>query len=186
MNNRFVKCGKCPAFHLLTDERKDVIKKWESERQKNIDKIRQVRLILVGESMPAKRYFYDLDTDYIASGMRYNLKKEFNQNDLGDISFLKSLQKKGIVLFDCALCPIYLLDSNTEKRHAATHCFLTQNIPFIKETKNVPIATIFPSKRGWLARSIPFDITHRVTGKFGFNDLSGLHNLYLKIENKER
>jgi len=182
MSSRFAKCTNCPANHLLTDERKVIIESWEHERQRNIDRIKETKLILLGESMPSKRYFYDLETDFTVEGMRYNLKKEFDQLEISDSQFLESLISKGIVLYDCALCPIHLFDNNVDKRKAATYCFLTQNISFIEENNDVPIATIFPSKRGWLKTKIHSDIKNRVSGKFGFQNVSGLKDLYLKIE----
>jgi hypothetical protein len=186
MSDRYAKCGRCPAYHLLNDERKETIARWEYKRQKNVDRIRQMKLILIGESMPSKRYFYDLETDYENTGMRFNLMREFGQIELSDGQFMESFRRKGIVLYDCALCPLHKLDSNVDKRRAATYCFLTQNLGFLKETKDIPIATIFPSNRGWLKTEIPYDIIGRVSGEFGFNDVSGLKDLYLEIKQEKR
>lgn len=94
MENRYSKCQKCPAFHLLTEERMDRIEKWEYKRDQYIRKMKKVRLILLGESMPANRYFYDLTTEYKNTGLRYTLKKEFDKLDLSDSLFLESFCKK--------------------------------------------------------------------------------------------
>ncbi len=183
--DRFNKCRKCPAFHLLTEERKAQIDRWEYKRQKSIDRIKEVKLILVGESMPASRYFYDLETEY-NDGMRYNLKEEFGQLDISDSQFLESFRRKGIVLFDAALCPIHQLEKGKIRRAAATYCLLTQNAVQIESFPSVPIVTIFPSKKGWKKTEIPLNIRSRVVDEFGFSNVEGLRNLYLSIKQQEK
>jgi hypothetical protein len=181
MKTRYAKCPKCPAFHLLTEDRIQLIEKWEHKRQKQIDRIKKIRLILIGESMPNQRYFYDINTEYQNRGMRYNLKVEFDQEELSDSEFLESFRRKGIVLYDCGLCPIHKLDNNADMREAATYCFLTQNIKWI-ENNNSPIITIFPSNRGWKTTQIPDNIINRTRSKYSFNNIIGLKQDYELIK----
>lgn len=140
--------------------------------------MKKVRLILLGESMPADRYFYDLNTEYGNRGLRYTLKKEFDILEIDDGLFLESFCKKGIVIFDCALCPLHCLDNNAQKRQAATHCFLYYNIEYLNRYPDAPIATIFPKNRGFLKSEIPKEILSRIKDRFRFSDQTGLRELY--------
>lgn len=185
MKDRFLDCFSCPASHLLTESRKRTILKWESKRQSNIDRMKKIRLILLGESMPSKRYFYDINTSYEDNGMRYNLKKEFDQSELTDVQFFQSFRRKGIVLHDCGFCPVHKLNSNTEKRNAATFCLLTQNIEFLHLTPEIPIITIFPFNRGWLKNEVPDSIKKRIIAEFSFNKIKGIKDLYNEIKSKD-
>ncbi|MCO5256309.1 MAG: hypothetical protein M9926_06060 [Lentimicrobium sp.] len=185
METKYAKCQKCPAYHLLDEQRKRIIEKWEYKREKYVSRMKQVRLILLGESMPANRYFYDLETEYKDGGLRYTLKKEFGRLDIDDSLFLQSLTRKGIALFDCALCPIYLLEDNVAKRAAATHCLLTINQTHTLKYPEVPIATIFPSRRGFLKTEIPPKLLNRVVGEFSFSDQTGLSELYENVKQRQ-
>jgi hypothetical protein len=175
-------CLKCPAFHLLTDERKRKIERWEQKRERYIERIKNPLLILLAESMPENRYFYELETDYDGNGLRYSLKKEFDKVDLSDSLFLQSLSRKGIILFDCALCPLYKFNDKSSMREAATFCFLNNNQKFIEKYPEVPIVTIFPSKRGFLKTKIPVTISNRVIAEFKFRDQTGLRDIYEKLQ----
>ena len=88
MDNKFSKCQKCAAFHLLSEERKQKVDKWEYKMDKYIERMKSIKLILLGESMPANRYFYDINTHYENRGLRYFLKKEFNKLEISDSLFL--------------------------------------------------------------------------------------------------
>lgn len=182
------KCLKCPAYHLLDDNRKHRIEIWEGRKEKYVRRIKKLRLILVGESMPANRYFYDINSDYENGGMRINLQKEFDQMEISESQFLESFTRKGIILHDCALCPLYLLKGHSLAmfRKIATYCFLTHNMDMVTANENVPIATIFPSNRGWLKTEIPWDIRSRINAEFSFSNLTGLKDLYLKIKKEEQ
>ncbi len=188
MSNRYAKCQKCPAYHLLTDERKSLIERWESRRERYFSRTKKVRLILIGESMPASRYFYDIETEYEDGGLRYTLKKEFGKLELDDSQFLMSMARKGIVLYDCALCPLHVFRKNNLtginklRKYAATHCFQTITGLEIEKYPDVPIVTIFPSKMGWLKNEIPYDIRKRVVGEFIFLDQTGLAALFERMK----
>ena len=182
MSDKYSKCRSCPAYHLLTEKRKAQIDYWEEKRDSFVNRMKQVKLILIGESMPNSRYFYDLNTNYDHDGLRFTLKDEFGKNDINDGLFLISMCRKGIILFDCALCPLHKLDDNILMRKAATHCFLTINIEKIEELKHIPIVTIFPSNRGWNVSELPLSIKNRIVGNFGFSSQFGLASLFEQIK----
>ena len=182
MDDKYSKCQKCPAFHLLSEERKQKIERWEYKRDRYIERMKRVKLILLGESMPANRYFYDLNTDYENSGLWFTLKKEFNKLEISDSLFLESMVRYGIVLFDCALCPLFELDANTLRCKAATHCLMSINQIHLRQNPDVPIVTIFPSKMGFLKSDIPVEILLRVKCEFSFSNQSGLNQLYEKMK----
>jgi hypothetical protein len=180
--DKYSKCQKCPAFNLLSDERKQQVERWENKRDNYIKRMKKVRLILIGESIPANRYFYDVNSDYNEQGLRYTLKKEFNKLDLSDEMFLESMVRKGIILFDCALCPLHRLEDNTLRREAATYCFLSINIQHLINYPSTPIVTIFPNHLGFLRTKIPSGIMEREIGRFSFTDQTGLSQVYEKFK----
>lgn len=182
MENKYSKCQKCPAFHLLSEERKEKIDKWENKRDHYLSRMKIIRLILLGESLPANKYFYDIQTDYENRGLRYTLKKEFKKLEISDSLFLESMVRKGIILFDCALCPLYLLSNSALRRKAATYCLLSINYKLLNEHPNIPISTIFPANLGVLKKEIPLTITSSLIGEFSFSDQTGLSQLYEKIK----
>ncbi len=177
MENKYSKCQKCPAFHLLSDERKDKVEMWEYKRDKYIARMKSVKLILLGECIEADRYFYDINTLYPYDGLRYALKKEFGKVEISDSLFLESMARKGIVLYDCALCSIYLIENNVLRRKAATHCFLTINRFNLDEYPGTPVATLFPAGQGYIKNEIPEQILSRVKVEFSDTDQSGLSEL---------
>lgn len=179
MENKYSKCQKCPAFHLLSEERKDKIEMWEYKRDKYIARMTSVKLILLGECIEADRYFYDINTLYPYDGLRYTLKIEFGKVEISDSLFLESMARKGIVLFDCALCPLYLIENNALRRKAATHCFITINRFNLNEHPGIPIATVFPAGQGYIKKEIPAEILSRVKGEFSDADQAGLSELFL-------
>ena len=90
--------------------------------------------------------------------------------------------RKGIALYDCALCPLYLIDNNALRRKAATHCFMSINNVYLRKHPEVPLVTIFPAKIGFLKTEIPVEIISRVKGEFSFSDHTGLSQLYESIK----
>lgn len=182
MENKYSKCQKCPAFHLLSEERKQKVDTWEYKRDKYIGRMKSIKLIMLGESMPANKYFYDINTDYENRGLRYSLKKEFNKLEISDSLFLESMVRKGIALYDCALCPLYLIDNNALRRKAATHCFMSINHVYLRKHPEVPLVTIFPAKMGFLKTEIPVEIISRVKGEFSFSDQTGLSLLHENLK----
>lgn len=179
MENKYSKCQKCTAFHLLSEERKDKVEMWEYKRDKYIDRMKSVKLILLGECIEADRYFYDINTLYPYDGLRYTLKKEFGKVEISDSLFLESMARKGIVLYDCALCPLYLIENNALRRKAATHCFMTINRFNLDEHPGIPVVTLFPAGQGYIKKEIPVDILSRVKGEFSDADQAGLGQLLL-------
>ena len=179
MENQYAKCQKCPAFHLLSEERKDKVEMWEYKRDKYIARMKSVKLILLVECMEADRYFYDINTIYEYDGVRYTLKKEFGKLEISDSLFLESMARKGVVLYECALCPLYLIENNVLRRKAATHCFLTINRFNLDEHPGITVATLFPVGLGYNKKEIPAEIISRVKGEFNDADQTGLSGLLI-------
>ncbi|MCD8264919.1 MAG: hypothetical protein LUD02_12830 [Tannerellaceae bacterium] len=137
----FEKCDKCPCCNLLTQERKKQIKKWIELFSNNLSKIDKVKLFILGESMPANKYFYDENSDYKSNGFRYKLRKGLLLST--DKELFSLLNKKGIVVIDCAFCPLHTLNTNKEKRHSATYCLENYNLQLIEHYHNIPIYSFF-------------------------------------------
>jgi len=171
MKRKELKCDGCPALPLRTKDQLHRIKQWEKLRTKEIETMIEIKLYLLCESIPANRFFYDLDSEYDNGGLRYNLKEELELDS--DYDVLEYFSQNGIVLADCALCPLHQLDSNTEKRHAATFCLKNNTYKILDINPNAPIVTIFPKHRGYLKTDFP-EIEKRKVDEFSFNNLYGL------------
>ena len=113
--------------------------------------------------------------------MRYTLKKEFGKIEISDSLFLESMARKGIVLYDCALCPLYLIENNVLRRKAATHCFMAINRFNLDEHPGIPVATLFPVGQGYIKKEIPAEILSRVKGEFSDADQSGLSEFLISL-----
>jgi len=167
-----LKCDGCPALPLRTKDQLQKIKQWEKLREKAIAKIDNIRLFILCESIPAKRFFYDLDAVYENKGLRFNIKEELELESEKDV--LKYFDKNGIVLADCAYCPLHKEQlSNKDRRHAASICLKNHTSKILKLSTKVPIVTIFPTRRGYLKTDFP-EIESRKVRNFSFNDLRGL------------
>lgn len=175
-----IKCQTCPAINLRTPEQVKKISYWYGLFLDEINNQQHKKVILLGESFPANRYFYDLDSNYDSGGLMYNLKQEFGlQTNEKMISRLREL---GVVVYDCAFCPLHLLGSKSDQRHAATHCLKSYKLDFLKEN-TLPIITFFPSKRGFLKTHLP-EVASRIVAEFKFNSLQGVRNEILKVCNQ--
>ena len=83
------------------------------------------------------------------------------------------LNNHRIWIVDCALCPVHLLENNTEKREAATICLERHNIVNLEAQRDAKVVTIFPAHRGFKKRDLPL-IAQRVVINFPFSNLVGL------------
>jgi hypothetical protein len=167
------RCAGCPADGLLDIS---AIKRTEEPRQQALDRIAgRPALILLAESRPANRFVYDPDSDYSHLGLRTYLRRELTGTD-DDAALFSFLDRRRVWIADCALCPLYLLKTNKQKRHAATECLLRYTRAHLDQYPEVPIATVFPAHRGFLKLEVP-DIQERVVRAFDFSDLSGLRRL---------
>ena len=171
--------SSCPSFYLLTEERKKQIKSWLLAFSENLSQIDKVRLILLGESIPDKRYFYDVNSDYTNDGLRYDLRKGLGINS--DTELFTYLQKKGIVILDCALCPLHRIKDCKKQRHSATHCFKLHAEIFIKNHPNIPIYSFFPSNRGLLKTYNP-SLSRRINREASFKNIQPIID-YIKNMN---
>lgn len=181
MYSKYSICNNCKANNLVDAKRIAQINLWEYARDNYVKRIEKVQLILLGELMPANRYFYDISIPYKDGGLRNTLKNEFNKQNQSDSHFLDYLVQEGIILFDCALCPLHKLKKNSMRRKAATHCFLTINMHHLLEYPAIPIVTIFPNNCGYLKREIPEEISKRVIAGFSFSNQTGLNNLVKEL-----
>jgi len=171
-------CEGCPALGLRD---KKWIKHCESLREKQIDSTFLVGMFLLCESIPKKRFVYDLKTDYNNDGLRYNLRREL-VNGENDIDLLQYLRDNFVLIIDCAFCPLYKLESKKDRRLAATLCLERHNHKYLDLNPSAPIITIFPKKVGFLKRKLP-DLATRVKHSFRFNDVRGLKKEIEKHKN---
>lgn len=168
------RCAGCPAEGLLDIS---AIKRTEELRQQAIDRIAGgPALILLAESRPANRFIYDPDSDYDSRpGLRTHLRRELIGVD-DDEALFSFLDRRGIWIVDCALCPLHRLSTNKQRRDAATECLLRYTQVHLNHYPHVPIATVFPARCGFHKRRVP-DVENRVVRTFGFGDVSGLRQL---------
>ena len=169
-----LKCDGCPAFYLRTKDQLRKIKQWEKLRENAIEAIGMIRLYILCESIPANRFFYDLDTVYENKGLRFNIKEELELKSDKDV--LRYFDRKGIVLIDCALCPLHRLTSQLTKQTAASICLKNNNYNFLLKNPEAPIVTIFPKNRGYSPIEFPL-LEARKKAEFPFTDLTGLRQV---------
>lgn len=162
-------CENCPAKHLRN---KDRIEHTEKLRSDFIGEINEVKIILLGESTPANRFVYNLDSDYSNNGFRYNLRWELINGGRDD-QLLNYLRKRGIIIVDCAFCPLHRLSSNTDRRDAATKCLSRHSRIYLDSFSAAKIITFFPRNLGFKKTELA-DIHVRVYRSFQFADLDGL------------
>ena len=165
-------CISCPALHLRDIERIKVV---ERMRTQALEKLggKPVCIILLCESTPAHSFVYDLNSN---SNLRKGLKKEF-VSEGSDLKLFTYLNSHRIWIVDCALCPVHLLENNTDKREVATICLERHNVANLQAQRNAKLVTIFPAHRGFkkqdLKRDLP-SIAQRVIKSYPFSNLAGL------------
>jgi hypothetical protein len=168
-----LKCDRCPALSLRNkNSQRSWIEECETFKSKAIEEISVIKLYILCESFPANRYFYNPESIYKTKGLRFEIKKELAIDT--DDEFFKYFKENGIVLTDCALCPLHDDQlTNTERRHAASICLQNNTLSILEINPNTPIITIFPSHRGYLKRRFP-KLELRKKAKFNFEHLFGL------------
>lgn len=169
-----LECDNCPA-KPWKDRQLCKITKWESIRKRIADSLPTINLYLLGESIPYNRFVYDEDSDYSANGLRYYLRAELIGSHSDD-KLYEYLKQRGILLVDCALCPLHKLKSNKKKRRdAATLCLKRNTLPYLEINISAPVITIFPSGCGFACGSMP-QVERRIAARFQFTRLAGLKN----------
>ena len=163
-------CHSCPARKLRTPEQVKKIEKWHSLFLSELAHINPIKVILLGESFPANRYFYDIDSNYENGGLMYNLRTEYGLKT--NIEMIVKFREIGVVVYDCAYCPLHLLETRTDQRHTATVCLKNYKRHFLHQN-TCPVITFFPAKRGFLKSELP-EIASRITAEFKFNSLQGI------------
>lgn len=171
------KCKDCPAFALRTLQQIKKIKKWHSLFEAELKKILDnggIKVILLGESYPEKRYIYDLTSHYYNNwGLVPNLLKEFNRNSRQEL--FKEFITKGIIVYDTAYCPLHKLNQDFQMRNeAATYCFRNYKLDFIK-SNDAPIISFFP-KGIQLDEKTSQKLKDRIKREYQFSKLHGLRN----------
>lgn len=111
----------------------------------------QIRLYILTESIPYRRFIYDPQSNYaggnVPPGLRTNLCRELlnvtcpNVNHCNQCQYfnqlLDHLRRKGLLIVDCALCPLHLMRRNFRNRkRAATICLNNNTIAYLNVTPN--------------------------------------------------
>ena len=168
-------CGDCPANDLKNDQTYSPSEKgdWETwvryceslregQAKEIINTHGKIKLYILAESIPKNRFVYDRDSDYRGKKEGW-LRKKFCEGLLGGCPenvksckkcqnldrLMDFLKKQGILIVDCALCPLHNLSSNKERRAAATICLNRHTSRYLDITPNAPIVTFFPGKTGF-------------------------------------
>ena len=170
------KCQNCPARMLRTKEQVKKIEKWHDIFLSELANINPIKVILLGESFPENRYFYDIDSNYEHGGLMFNLKKDYGIET--NIEMIMKFRELGVVLYDCAYCPLFRLDIKTEQRHAATVCLRNYGRHFLHQN-TCPIITFFPAKRGFLKSEL-IEIASRIIAEYQFSKLTGIRETIIK------
>jgi len=153
----------------------------------------QIKLYILTESIPYSRFVYDVQSNYrVKVGLRTRLCKELinarcppnvrHCNHCQNFNVLLDyLRNEGILIVDCAFCPLHLLENKFKnRRYAATLCLNNNTIEYLKVTPNAPIITIFPCNCGFLRRKKPY-VQSRVVEEFSFSNLEGLKDAIEQI-----
>lgn len=155
----------------------------------------RIRAYILTESIPRTRFVYDEQSNYCIRsarrGLRTRLCKELiNAECPPDVcncsqclnlnTLLNYLRDKGILILDCALCPLHRLRSRRARRHAATLCLNNNTIAYLNVTQDSPIITIFPANADFLEVSSLL-YGRRVEGRFNFSSLGGLRDKIQEI-----
>ena len=175
-------CDGCPALHLR-DQYREWFERCERLRGEALVRLAEAKVYLLCESIPACRFVYDLDSDYSSNGLRHALRLEFVEGRSDD-RLLEHLSKKGVLIVDCAFCPLHRLGSKSSMRHAATTCLNRHNLHWLEANLDAPIVTAFPSKRGYL-KTQARHVDARVVERFSFGDLQGLREVVEELTSVE-
>lgn len=171
-------CNSCPARPLRTDIQLAKIERWESMRESQVKKLHLINLYLLGESIPANKFIYDPNSKYLNSGIRHLMKIELGIDS--DEEFFDFLNKNGILIADCAFCPLHKLESEQSRIDAATICLSRHTKGILNINPEAPIITFFPKGKGFDKPQLP-EIQDRIVGSFQFSRLSGLKDLINNI-----
>ena len=130
INFNNLNCTSCPAIHLRDLQR---IEKVERMRWQALERLKDKTacIILLCESTPARVFVYDPGTN---SKLRKNLREELVPGKSDDDLF-NYMNSQRIWIVDCALCPVHLLKSNTDKRCAATICLERHTSAYLQAQK---------------------------------------------------
>lgn len=209
---REINCQKCEAEKYCLKNWKEygpngdiTWKEWvdyceklrEEEAQRIVEKHGKIKLYILVESIPLKRFIYDRNSDYRKGryGLRKNLCKELLGGCPDDVKSCKNcqnfdvlmeyLRNKGILVVDCALCPLHIICQTENRVKAAINCLKNNNIYYLERFKDSPIIAIFPSKV--IKKSLFEDLKNlqeiggRILKVFQFSSLQGLENMIEQV-----
>lgn len=171
-NLKKLECSTCPAKLFINVQLKH-IESSEYYREFHLQRIKEIKLILLCESIPAERFFYNPKSVYEGSGLRYLMREELTPNGTEEDLF-EFMINNGIILFDCALCPLHKFGSDYSLRIiAAKYCLEHNNIAKLNEFSTVPIIKIFPKNSDFDEASFP-DVKTRIIKRYEFRKIYGL------------
>lgn len=182
-----IRCDDCPARHLKGKacygpqanlSWLDWAKYCESLREEEAKRIIKnhgtIKLYILTESIPCRRFIYDPDSQYPKGGLRYNLCKELlGTHEDCRMQLINYLQQKGVLIVDCALCSLHRLGKKSDRRQAATICLNNNTERYLNINPDAPIMAIFPRNCGFL-RTRKQHIEKRIVKRFGFKNVRGL------------
>uniref|UniRef100_A0A7J2TLC4 Uncharacterized protein n=1 Tax=Archaeoglobus fulgidus TaxID=2234 RepID=A0A7J2TLC4_ARCFL len=159
----------------------------EEEAKRIAERHGRIKLYILAESIPKNRFVYDRDSDY-RKGLRKNLCEELLNECPKHVKscrecrnfdeLMEYLRSKGILIVDCALCPLHRISQTKIRVKAAVNCLKNNNIHYLEISADAPVIAILPknvksSLIENLKESLP-EIGIRIVGDFQFTRLQGL------------
>jgi len=167
----------------------------KEEAQKIAERHGKIKLYILAESIPQNRFVYDRDSDYRKGGLRKNLCKEL----LGECpksvkscrecqnfdKLMEYLRSRGILIVDCALCPLHRMPQTKIRVKVAVNCLKNNNIHYLEISADAPVIAILPrnvksSLIKNLKESLP-EIGIRIVKDFQFTHLEGLKRVIEQV-----
>ena len=108
--------------------------------------------------------------------LMFNLRTEYGLKT--NIEMITVFRELGVVVYDCAYCPLHRMETKSDQRHAATVCLKNYKRHFLHQN-TCPIITFFPAKRGFLKSELP-EISSRIVAEFRFSSLQGIREAISK------
>jgi len=172
----------------------------EEEAQRIAERHGGIKLYILAESIPQNRFVYDRDSDYRKGddrkrGLRKNLCEELLGRCLEHVKscrecrnfdeLMEYLRSRGILIVDCALCPLHKISQTKIRVKAAVNCLKNNNIRHLEISRDAPVIAILPDKvKSSLIKnlkgSLP-EIGIRIVKDFQFTHLEGLKSAIEQI-----
>jgi len=165
----------------------------EEEAQRIAERHGRIKLYILAESIPQKRFVYDRDSDYRKGddrkrGLRKNLCEELLGRCLEHVKscrecrnfdeLMEYLRSRGILIVDCALCPLYRISQTKIRVKAAVNCLKNNNIHYLEISRDAPVIAILPRNvKSSLIKNLKGSLPEtggRIVRDFQFKCLQGL------------